>query len=526
MDPLSVRTVKNSVVYPTIRVASHPGKLLMGVYDEDDSYVEDSALNRRAGEQGAPVPRELFPVVTDSDEPEAIYAGTLYFHFGHFLLESLARAWYAAEQPDLPLVWAGQHTWQGHTLEPWQTEILDILGVTNPTRIAADPARFDLLHIPDLGYRYDDRFHPEHAEFLGRYEGPPQEPGHRLWLSRSRIESDVRDLNAGPTERRLAAAGWTIGYPETLSIREQLDHLRRAEIVAGEEGSAFHLLILLKDVTTKKFHILRRYGREHGNLRTIGDVRGVDQSFHSLERELVLRAEGRVVSKVTPNSSEILDILDVPVPAARDAATAFVDATLERVVTALAPRRFLEVGAARPNLVLTSSAPSRVAVGPRFTFDPRTYADAGVAFYELGLEQYADLFATADEPFDVIRIAGSSAADVLTSFRLSQRLAHEGTVWLFGSGDFAARVALGIRLLHPGFTARRLLSSRRSVYVAQRDPADPRDETELEELTTDEVRRRLRWLPLLTLPQLQRSTGDWGAAAENGTDEDPGAAPA
>ena len=54
MDPLSVRLIKNSVVYPTIRVASHPGKLLMGVYD-DGNYVDDTALNRRSGEQGAPV---------------------------------------------------------------------------------------------------------------------------------------------------------------------------------------------------------------------------------------------------------------------------------------------------------------------------------------------------------------------------------------------------------------------------------------------------------------------------------------
>jgi len=165
VDSLSVRLIKNSVVYPTIRVASHPGKLLMGVYDEDDNYVDDSALNRRSGEQGAPVPRDLFPVAADSDAPEAIYAGTLYFHFGHFLLESLARAWYAHQYPDVPFVWAGAHTWQGVELKPWQSEILDILMIKNPTRIIADPARFELLHIPDIGYRYDDRFHPQAREF-------------------------------------------------------------------------------------------------------------------------------------------------------------------------------------------------------------------------------------------------------------------------------------------------------------------------------------------------------------------------
>jgi hypothetical protein len=51
VDSLSVRLIKNSVVYPTIPVASHPGKLLMGVYDEDDYHVYDTALNRRSAEQ-------------------------------------------------------------------------------------------------------------------------------------------------------------------------------------------------------------------------------------------------------------------------------------------------------------------------------------------------------------------------------------------------------------------------------------------------------------------------------------------
>lgn len=496
MDPLAVRLIKNSVVYPTIRVASHPGKLLMGVYDEDDAYVEDTVLDRRSGEQGAPVPRDLFPVVTDADAPEAIYAGPLYFHFGHFLLESLARAWYAGQHPDVPFVWAGAHTWQRSELKGWQREILDILEITNPTRIIADPARFEVLHVPDLGYRYDDRFHPEHAAFLGRYEGPAQVRHRRLWLSRSKTEGKVRDLNSGPTERRLAHAGWTIAHPETLSIREQLDHLARAEIVAGEEGSAFHTLILLKDVSAKKFHIIRRYGREHPNMHTIGDVRQVDQSFHSLEQEWVLRAEGRVVSKLTPSSSEILDILDIGVPAAPDPTTASADeAVLGRALANYQPRSFLDVGARTPHLVVGSTAPTRVAVSQSFEFDPRSYAGSGIDIYELGLTRYANLYHEDRAPFDVIRITGSVFARIMAAFRVSRRLADEGTTWILGTGDLAARAALAIRLTYPGFTARRLFVRRTPVYVARRVPGEPVNEAGVGELSATDVRKRVRWLP-------------------------------
>jgi hypothetical protein len=44
--------------------------------------------------------------------------------------------------------------------------------------------------------------------------------------------------------------------------------------VVGEEGSAFHILILVNDVASKKFHIVRRHGHEHGNIHTIGDAAG------------------------------------------------------------------------------------------------------------------------------------------------------------------------------------------------------------------------------------------------------------
>ena len=502
--PLAVRLIDKGVVYPTIRVASRPGQLLMGVYDEEGAYVDDTALNRRAGEQGAPVPPDLFPVVTAADEAQAIYAGPLYFHFGHFLLESLARAWYASRYPEVPLAWAGQHDWQGIELRPWQREILDLLQITNPVRIVADPTRFDLLHVPDLGYRYDDRFHPEHAEFLGRYPGPAQVAGHRLWLSRSRVESEVRDLNAEPTERRLAEAGWTIAHPETLSVREQLDELSRAEVVAGEEGSAFHALVLLEDVASKRFHILRRHGPEHRNLHTIGDVRRVDQTFSTVGEQVVLSAQGRVVSKVSPSSSEILDLLEVPVPAARPGTTDWADQVLERALEGLGPQRLLDVGATSARLVVGSTAAVRVAVSERFDFDPRAFAGSGIDFYELGLDRYADLFHSERGPFDAIRINGSRLGQVLERFRVSTQLSDDDTVWILGCGNLAARAALAVPVLHPGYVARRLLVRRKFVFVVRRVPGEPTDAVGLAELSAAEVRRRARRIRPAGLRGLRR----------------------
>jgi hypothetical protein len=78
--------------------------------------------------------------------------------------------------------------------------------------------------------------------------------------------------------------------------------------------------------------------------------------------------------------------------------------------------RILGVGASSPYLA-GSTAPTRVAVSPRFDFDPRTYAASGMA-----------------EAQAVCLPISTRAAAGMASFRVSKRLAHEGTTLILGSG--------------------------------------------------------------------------------------------
>lgn len=457
MDTLGVREYSGATVYPTIRVGTLPDRLLMGVFDADGSYIERTALERRSGEVGAPAPREIFPAPRPAGDRGAIYGGTLYFHFGHFLLESLARLWHAADEPNMPVVWAGSHSWEGKEFEPWQLEILQILGVRNELRILSAPETFERLVIPDVGYRYDDWFHPQHAEFLGRYVGPPQETGRKIWLSRTGMSNGVKDVNAPAVERRLAAEGWAITYPERSSVRAQLDEISRASVIAGEEGSAFHALMLLQDVSGKRFEIIKRHGMEHRNLHTIGDARSVRQRFHTNREAKLLFAEGRRVAKISPNASSVLDALEVPV---REVPMSGREQDLALGVAAIADAAnassLVEIGSRFPLLALVN-APHRVLVSSELRPDPRQFP--GLACYETDLESYLAYFsglpdptgasaespAPALTPADVIVLASDAIDAALEAFERSGCLSHSRTVWVF-TGDVdhtavAARLA-------------------------------------------------------------------------------------
>ena len=75
----------------------------MGVLDADGRIVRGSLLQRSYGPVGfAPDP----PASVGSDPRSVVFAGHLSYHFGHFILESLSRLWFAAQHPERPIVWA------------------------------------------------------------------------------------------------------------------------------------------------------------------------------------------------------------------------------------------------------------------------------------------------------------------------------------------------------------------------------------------------------------------------------------
>jgi hypothetical protein len=429
--PLGSQIIEGAVLFPTLRRPDMPGRLLMGVRDAAGNVLADSLLKRRSGEQGWPMPAGELQVDVSAAVHEGIYCGPLYFHFGHFLVESLARIWYARQHPDVPLIWAGASAWaKDASFKAWQMDILDILGVTNPRRVATTPIPVARLHMPDIGYRYDDWLHPDHAEVLAAYRGPAQDDTVKIWLSRSRVGSEWRDLNAVTIERRLEAAGWMIVYPEQLTIRGQLDILSRASVIAGEEGSAFHALILLDDVRGKKLHVFRRLGGEHGNMRTIGDARGINQEFHSLRNEVVIKATGRYVTKVSANASEVLDILAVPVPDDAPAATeAGAAAIVARVAHDFAASSYLEVGVGEGSAIPLVTLPRCAAIAERFPFDPRAYETAHCRLFELPIEQYLTCFDDRRR-YDIIRLAAPTVGAGLRAMIGTQALARHDSVWL------------------------------------------------------------------------------------------------
>ncbi len=250
--------------------------------------IEETLLTRSYGRIHQPA--DLVEPVERFDA-ETIFAGHLQDHFGHFLLEGLARLWHAKAHPALPIAWIGDGRYQ-----PWQIQVLDLLGIRNAPIFISRPTAIRRLIVPEAGYVVQTRFEPWHAEFLGVFPNRPVAAGKKVWLSRSALpETSGNIVNQREIESRLSKAGWSILHPQLLSITDQLACIADAERIAGISGSAFHSFVLMSRLEASIDIFLR--GPRNQNYATIARVKGLRQREHTISSVAVTDGPQTSLSK-------------------------------------------------------------------------------------------------------------------------------------------------------------------------------------------------------------------------------------
>ena len=261
-------------------------RYVVGAWLDDGSVVQELLLHR--GRKKPSMPSRQ--VATARVANDVIYGGIIIHHYGHFLFETLSRYWFLKHSrrravwhllPDAP------------KLTQWQKEIFSILRLeVDRGDLILQPTRFDKLTIPQAGAELWTSLHPEQVDAMGIFPFHKPIAGRKLWLSRSLLtRGGVQQEQA--LEALLERTDWTIIRPETLPVIEQLRLLRDAEIIAGFDGSAFHTLMLGRDVRAKVV-IVPRGGTDKisATYGVIAKAKGLSQSILPA-RILRVRGAGR-----------------------------------------------------------------------------------------------------------------------------------------------------------------------------------------------------------------------------------------
>jgi capsular polysaccharide biosynthesis protein len=280
-EELDVRIFSDAVITPGV-----------GVVVDGKVDVESSDRKQRPPANASTLSSEPSRIGSS-----AIFAGPLFGHFGHFLVESLSRAWYFAVRPELPIAWSCQT--QRNAYVPYQREVLKLLQVKNDPIFVTRPTLSAELHVPESGFDVGERLDPALARALGVYSGGSPEKGYKLWLSRSGL-GDGRGgvTNETVVEEILRRRGWHIYHPEQHPLMDQLAELSRADCIAGVEGSAFHLLMLIKRPQARVTIVSRR-SRAHRNFEVIARAVGFAQQVITVAHVEVDPEQRRALRRVT-----------------------------------------------------------------------------------------------------------------------------------------------------------------------------------------------------------------------------------
>lgn len=326
---MPAETLFNALVTP-LKMCKDPGyppptQFIGSIYDQDGNPNTASLLARSYGVLQSPEKdyRPSGSEVVLNVEKDAVYGGVFFAHYGHFLLETLARAWFLVENTTddvyFHICLNDKIIRQGvdfDGLPIWQKQLLSATFLrSDRVKFILGVTKFNCLKVPSPGLVIQKFCEKEQAlamATIGRRlcENHPHQLANlknKIWLSRSSLN---RGAIAGEAEfeQALVKEGFSIVHPEKLSMSGQIKLFEMAEVIAGIEGSAFHTLLLSGEAKAKLFHFKR--GRvKNNNYPMLAEACGFDAEFYDFFIKYgELRSKVENLQNILQDLSKIWDV--------------------------------------------------------------------------------------------------------------------------------------------------------------------------------------------------------------------------
>jgi len=258
--PLRVEEFSDVIALPLVAGTRKSKSALGAVYDRTgDLVVESQRSTRRFSWGDDEMHLDDLPYERSEALPgRTLFAGRFVHHFGHILLETLSRTW-----PDIDysvydhLLLYPNRVLKRHILPI--PKVLQILltaaeiPLDKVKVISRTPLRIEQLDVPSAPFRLASSADPRFLVPFDRIglrvesrDGPDltaQRPA-RVYLSRSHLADDKRRAtNEADLEELMVRRGFTVVHPQEHPLEDQAAMIRRADVIAGCDGSALHLAV-------------------------------------------------------------------------------------------------------------------------------------------------------------------------------------------------------------------------------------------------------------------------------------------
>lgn len=230
------------------------------LYDVSGRRIEDSrrvniphdlatphVLDRDERSSIATEPRTTeMPQALDVVEEPVLFVGSIWPHYGHYIIDGMSRFWALDVAPDLPLLLQNRPAVRNHG-HAYISEIharlaLSARGLISPER----PTLFKTVHLAKPSFLHTFRAYECHQDPHLKVASSILEEGtegqsEKVYLTRSQLKPHERGaVQEVEIEDRLRREGFAIVAPERVAFADQVRLFNRAKWIVGTIGSAFH----------------------------------------------------------------------------------------------------------------------------------------------------------------------------------------------------------------------------------------------------------------------------------------------
>ena len=258
--------LQNAVVVPPPKGDQNRSVQRSGVLDADGNFVENCITWRNTNQVN------LAPDMPPAEDIQTLegrymFAGPLFGHFGHFLVESICRFWAVplleGKIDGIAFVPKFQNRPQ-HVMGVFQP-LIEMLGVDVPCINIEDATRVETLFVPQQGFGMFEMIEgaPEFRDWVQNHCGKTVAPqgADKIYVSRSELPPARGSLlGEKKLEALLEAEGYSMFHPQKHSFEEQIAAYKAARHIISVDGSPLHMAALVGDKDQKIACIARRAG--------------------------------------------------------------------------------------------------------------------------------------------------------------------------------------------------------------------------------------------------------------------------
>ena len=292
---------ENAVILP-IKFREGSSWFQGGVVDADGQYVEASSLP----------PDEVifadyqYDVVKNCDA-DVVYIGGFWRHWGHFIIELTSRLWYVLEHDKTHALKLAYTYIYNEPLPQFYLEIFHLLGIKDEQLMPVkEPTCFKSVVVPEISTVQAGWYTQEFKNIYDKVMKSITPVYHdKIYFSRTRLKKAIDSEFGEPLlEHIFAQNGYTIIYPETLPVSEQLALIKGCRHFAMVSGTLCHNMLFAQEGS--EVIILEKTRLRNGGQRVVNQLKNLQIVYVDCYLDMPYIALGCGPFLLVPNDNFVL----------------------------------------------------------------------------------------------------------------------------------------------------------------------------------------------------------------------------